>query len=289
MADDINQTIASFRENLVYKAADQDLIVAINKAIFESQELKEKIDRAGAENKLLWGKGTLEDMARWHPKRARIISNRIFTDVESSVPILTSENPDPAILGELDNNAKERMRKAMQIAYEVKYDMQSKIQRMVRHWFLFRVGVLKYRWVEGKGYSTENVIPRKIGMDKTATSLQDCEYIWEELSDTLENLQKKFPKKKTELEQFASGKNIKTKIRYLEFWGGGGEWVVWKIRDVILDKIKNPNFDYENKENNIFEQPKFPYLFLNVFNIGDQNGLYDDISIVEEASSLQAD
>ena len=53
MADDINQTIDSFRENLVYKAPDNELIQAINKAIFESQELKEKVDRVGAENKTL--------------------------------------------------------------------------------------------------------------------------------------------------------------------------------------------------------------------------------------------
>jgi len=59
------------------------------------------------------------------------------------------------------------------------------------------------------------------------------------------------------------------------------------MRDKILDKMKNPNFDYKNEDKNLFKIPQFPYLFLNVFNLGDETGLYDETSLVEESRELQ--
>jgi len=64
---------------------------------------------------------------------------------------------------------------------------------------------------------------RNIGFDGRATGIyRDCEYVWEQLEDTQENLIAKFPKKKKEIEQiFGQDKTPKSKIRYIEFWGGG--------------------------------------------------------------------
>lgn len=283
----IEEVVASVRDNLVYVAADEDLLAAINRAIEESKDLKDAVDRVGKLNKILWLKGTLKDLASLHPKKASITTNRIFTDVETMIPIMTSAMPEPTILGSLDNNSKEAIKKGLEIAYEVKYQMQQKLQRIIRHWLLFRVGVLKYRWDKDKGFITEPILAKKIGMDKRATNKANCEYIWEELEDTLENLQAKFPKAKETLKSRAGGDSPKTKLRYIEFWGGNGEWVAWKIGDKILHKSKNPNFKYGEGEENIFEIPEFPYLFLNVFNLGDETGLYDETTLVEECKELQ--
>jgi len=286
-SEEINKIVASVRENLVYNAKDEDLIRAIDKAITESKDLKDIVDVAGKSNKILWLKGTLKDLTRMHPKKASITSNRIFTDIETMIPIMTSVMPEPTILGVPDNDIKEKIKKGLEIAYEVKYQMQQKLQQIIRHWILFRVGILKYRWDKDKGFRTEPVLAKKIGMDKRATNKENCEYIWEEMEDTLENLQDRFPKAKESLKANAGGNDPKTKLKYIEFWGGNGEWVAWKMGDKILDKMKNPNFDYQNEDKNLFEIPQFPYLFLNVFNLGDETGLYDETTLVEESRELQ--
>lgn len=294
----VNEPI-SLRENLLFQAKDDDLIQAINKAILESSDLKTKIDQQGKINKTYWKLGTLKDMSRVHAKKSKVVVNRLFTDIETAIPILTAEPPEPTVIGATDNNIQDLLQKGLQMAYEVKYKMQQKLQCLLRHWFLFKVGVLKYRWDKDKGYITENVLPRKIGFDKRATSLENCEYFWEELEDKAEDIKLKFKGK--DIAKYIddiSQKNPKAKIKYIEFWGGNGEWVCWKLRDKILDKKKNPNFDYGEAEDlangipategqNIFERPQFPYLLMNVFAFGDETGMYDETSLIEEASSAQ--
>ena len=284
----LEDTVASYRENLQYKAKDEDLIRAIDAAIDDSKDLKEEIDKIGRKNKLFWELGTDENLATIHPAKSKVVSNRIFTDIETAIPILSANRPEPTILNVPDNGTKEIIKKALEIAYEVTYKMQQKLQTIIRHWSLFRIGILKYRWDTRNGYIVEPVLAKHLGMDKTATCINDSEFIFEYLKDTVEHLIQKFPDKKKEIEQLVGeGDNLRTKLTYTEFWGGNGEWVCWKINNIILGKSKNPNFDYKNTENNIFDSPKFPYIILNVFNLGDNTGLYDDTSLIEEATSLQ--
>lgn len=295
MADDIlkqqtevSDVIVSYRKNLEYNAKDEDLITAINTAITESRGLKDIIDRIGDNNRIYWEKGTNIDTTKYHKKKSRTIVNRIFTDIETAIPILSSNTPTPTIISEADNNIKNNIQRGLELAYEIKYKMQQKLQCICRHWFLFRIGVLKYRWDADNGFITENVIPKKIGIDKRATSIENCEYVWEELEDSVENLIEKFSSKKKEIEAlFGTEKTQKSKVKYIEFWGGNGEWVCWKMNEIILDKMKNPNWDYENKDNNIFKQQRFPYIFLNVLNLQDNTSLYDNTSLIEVAIPAQ--
>lgn len=285
----INDLITSYRQNLEFSKPDDELIAAINKAIAESRELKVKMEKVSERNKSYWKHGTDKDFSNYHPKKSRTVINRIFTDVETAIPILSANTPEPTIIGNVSNDVREKLQDGLEIAYEVKYKMQQKLQCLIRHWFLFRIGIWKYRWDEKVGFVTESVIPKKIGIDKRTTCKEDCEYIWEEMEDTSENLIKKFPKKESNIREIVGGDNPKTKIKYIEFWGGKGEWLAWVIptRSLILDKKKNPNWDYENEENNIFQIPQFPYLFLSVFNIKDETSLYDEISLIEECIPAQ--
>lgn len=284
-----NDVIQSYRQNLEFNKKDDELIQALNKAITESNELKQVIDKQGGMNKAYWKSGTSKDSTIYHPRKSKTVVNRIFTDVETAIPIISANTPEPTVIGEVNGDIREKIQKGLEIAYEVKYKMQLKLQTLARHWFLYRVGIWKYRWSEDKGFITENVLPKKVGIDKRATTKENCEYMWEELEDTAENLLDKFPKKSSEITSMVGKDNLKAKVKYFEFWGGGGEWVCWIIpaRNVILDKKKNPNFDYEDKSNNIFQNPQFPYIFLNVFNLGDETSLYDETSLVEECIPVQ--
>lgn len=295
MADEIKSSetsfsdvIQSYRQNLEFEKKDDELLIAINKAIQESQELKQMADKIGERNKSYWRRGSDKDFSTYHAKKSKTVINRIFTDVETAIPIISANTPEPTVIGDdATGSVREKIQEGLEIAYEVKYKMQLKLQCLARHWFLFTVGIWKYRWQEG--FITENVLPRKIGIDKWATTKENCEYIWEELEDTAENLIEKFPKKEKDILGLIGENNLKSKIKYCEFWGGNGKWVCWVIpmRNIILDKKKNPNYDYENEDNNIFQKPQFPFIFLNVFNIGDNTSLYDETSLIQESIPVQ--
>ena len=281
----MNEAILSERKSLEYKADDADLITAINSAVSEAKSLKSIVDKIGVKNELYWRKGTDLDLKDIHPKHSKTIDNRIFMSVETIIPMLTSRTPEPSIVGNIDNDTREKLVKVLTIAYEVKQKLQLKLQSIIRHWFIYRIGVWKYRWDEKGGFTTETVRPSKIGIDPRATEKGNCEFMYERMEDTLEKLIIKFPKKKKDILAQYGADRMKSKMGYLEFWGNSGEWVVWKIGTIILGKQKNPNFDYKNEENNLFKEPQFPYLLLNVFNLG--KNLYDDTSLIEQAIPLQ--
>lgn len=285
-----DEMVVSIREDLQLDADDDKLIIAINNAMGESVELKGTMDKVGRSNKSIWQYGTEIDFSKWHPKRSRVINNRIFVDIETAIPIITAEPPEPEIIAsfENDNNdTKNTLKKGLIIAYDIKYRMQGLIQKLVRSWYLNRIGVLKYKWDEKKGFKTFKVAPRRIGFDSNATSYDDLEYIWETVESTLEEMIKKFPKKKDEIIKQANVKNDRAKLSYTEFWGGNGEWYACRFKDIILEKKKNPNYDWEDEDNNIFDSPQFPYLLFNVFNLEEDNSVYDDTSLIEQAKPLQ--
>ena len=293
MADEQNfeQLVDSYRKNLDYDAKDDDLVSAIDTAMADSKVLKGKMDERGRTNKTYWKKGTMSDDTKYHPKKSRVICNRIFADIETMIPIITSETPEPTVVGPgMNNDVQFRVQKGLNIAYEVVYKMKQKTQQLIRHWFLNMIGIMKYRW-DTDGFTCELVLARKVGFDPKATSFDNCGYFWEEIEIELDALKAKFPKKEKEIEAVYPQGGKKSKVYYIEFWGGGGEWYVCKLKSKssILSKKKNPNFDYKNPENNIFKKPKFPYLIFNVMNLGDDASLYDDVGLIEVAASIQED
>lgn len=281
---ELEDVIVAERKSLEYEANENDLLSAIIQAVKEASPLKDLMDDIGDKNELYWRKGTdIEEEKKIHPKKSKIKDNRVFMSVETIIPIVTAKTPEPEIAGEINNTTREKLVKALTIAYEVKLKVKQKLQQVLRHWFIHRIGVWKYRWDEG--FVLETVKPKKIGVDPRATCLANCEFIYEQLEDTVGALTEKFPKKKKEILAKYGEDRLKTKVKYLEFWGGGGKWVAWKLGSILLDKQKNPNFDYKNETNNLFKTPQLPYLLLRVFDLGNQ--LYDDTSLVEQIVSLQ--
>jgi len=299
--NELEETVLTERRFLEYKAKDDDLINAINTAVKESISLKQLADKAGKRNEIYWEKGTDINPDDIHPKRSKTVDNRIFMSVETILPMITSRTPEPTIINAGNNDIREKLIKVLTCAYEVKQKFKLKLQAVIRHWFIYKIGVIKYRWDKEEGFVTEIVRPDKMGFDPTSPDRNSCEFMWEKMEDKMEDLIKKFPKKKKDLIAKYTKDRMKSKFSYLEFWGGGGKWVAWKIGSILLGKMKNPNFDYgseaEDKEgeegytpaiegiNNLFKKPEFPYLLLNVFNLG--KNVYDDTSLIEQAIPLQ--
>ncbi len=280
-----DQIILEQRNLLKISTKDDELVKGINKAISQSNVIKKENDKQSAVREEYWTQGTQAELSkRIHPNKAKTTTNRIWANILTILPYWINKTPEPTPLAEgLTNIQRENIIKACQTAWEVNDDMKWKTQQATLHWMINHIGIIKLRWnAEKQGIETINVLPKKIGFDPQATKMNNCDYIWEMLEDTADGLTKKFPKKKKQIKALVNGQ--KTKLRYIEFWGDGGKWVAWKLGNIILDKKKNPNFDYEGK-NNLFKEPQFPYIILNCFNLG--YNLYDDTGLIDQAMSLQ--
>lgn len=91
-----------------------------------------------------------------------------------------------------------------------------------------------------------------------------------------------------------------TEIQYQEWWTP--KYVFWTLKKNVLGKSKNPHWNYQGKPQTItdptgkqiriptepknhFKQPKMPYMFLSVFNIGKHP--HDDTTLITQNLSKQ--
>ena len=107
-------------------------------------------------------------------------------------------------------------------------------------------------------------------------------WIWEKKVDTAERLIELFSDKEAEIKEEVSGK-LGTEIIYTEFWTP--DFVFWRFKDVILRKVKNPNWNHKKDAKNFFLHPKMPYIVQNLFDLWET--ISGETSLVDQAKSLQ--
>jgi len=240
--------------------------------------------------------------------RSKVTDNRIFTNLETIVPIVTSSPAKPIVFipwaqGK-DKDSKNKVRdqaiqtqKLLLALYE-KLKLQRKFEKIVRQHNIYRIGIVKY-WIKDDEIFTEVILPSRILIDSEATTMEDSEFIGEKIVSTAKALIERFPDKESEISKEVQGK-LWTKITYMEWWSD--EIMVTSIDSkIILDKKKNPLFDYkwiieetfdkfwEVKEVttkfNVFNKPRKPYIRFTVYNIGEN--IIDDTTPLELSKSLQ--
>jgi len=241
--------------------------------------------------------------------KSKTTDNRIFTNIETIVPLVTSTPAKPVVFlpsaqGK-DKKKKEKIReqsiktqKILLATYEDQ-KLQQKYEKLIRQHQIYRIGMVKY-WISDDKIFTNIVLPPRLILDSEAVDMNDSEFIWEKIVDTAANLIKKYPDSESEIRNEVQGKTW-TKITYIEWWTD--EFVVVSINEkVILDKKKNPLFDYswtdkvtydefgkeikwEPTKNNFFVRPKKPFISFNVYNLGEN--IIDDTTPLELSKSLQ--
>lgn len=274
---------------------DTDLISEINRMIEDSESLFEKMKKIAEGNVNYW-KGEQIDIEKLRRGSVPVVDNRLFLSGETIIPIMTSRTPEPTI--RLKNpQLREKLKQILMNLWEVPTDddasvgMQANFEMISRHWMLYRVGVLKYFYdPEIDDVRTVTVRADKVKFDRLGTTVNDCRFVAEYCDDTLEMMVKKWPDKKNEL-LVAAGRDKpdNTKLTYVEYWTN--DYYVYKFQNVILEKKRNPNFDYGDMNEtgqpvfNIFKKSRKPYLTLSVFNLGKT--VYDDTSLFEQGKTLQ--
>lgn len=224
-------------------------------------------------------------------------TNLIFEAEETFIPQALSRNPDPVVWSD---DSKEGQEASNQIKTMLQYKahtlgLRGKLGVMVRHWSVYFIGVKKYGWsTEDNDIKDEIRKPKNFLLDPDAWIDEFGNYVNGMLGELIESTAKQlvelYPKHKTYITLKVDGK-MGTKVVRTEWWTD--EYCFVKYGEVILDKYKNPFFNYETKEKdmfgtetvtpakNHFNKPRMPYTFLSVFSL--QESPYDVTSLIEQS------
>lgn len=229
-----------------------------------------------------------------------IAANILFEAQETFLPAALAKNPEPVVWA--DNTAE-----GTEIAEQVKTMLQHhadtlvlrrKLMLMTRHWSIYFIGVLKHGWdpVVNDIY-LDNIDPQSLILDPNAGigpyGDYDGNYVGERKRCSAEHLIELFPDKKEYILLTVDGK-LGTEVTYTEWWSD--EYCFYTYKDIVLDKSKNPHFNYEEEtedtdedgqivkskitKRNHFAIPKKPYTFLSVFTLGQQP--HDITNLIEQ-------
>lgn len=243
-----------------------------------------------------------------------MVDNMIFESLETFLPQATRRNPEAVVKPEarLENDqgaidyAKKVQKDLSDLADRIK--LRLKVKRATRHWSIYLLGVGKPGWNITTNQPTLQIIrAKKIILDPKATIDEDGysgkrigEYRKMEAS-ILVQISEKHKDYITELVKGEMG----TEVQFIEWWTP--EYTCWTLKDKVLLKKRNLHWNYgteaSNKDTvdeygqpvqipidavdgvNHFEEPKVPYIFLSIFNLGTQP--IDDTSLISQNLSGQ--
>lgn len=238
------------------------------------------------------------------------VDNMIFESLETYLPQTTRRNPEPLIsihstskTDEPDTAHEKYIEKVKDrltdLADENK--LRLKLKKAARHWGIYHLGIGKFGWDLDKDIPIMRVVrAKRIILDPDANIDEDGytgdrigEYRKLKASTILaiigngEGSQEAISKI-NELITKEGSANTATEINFIEWWTP--EFMCWTLDKTVLLKKKNPHWNYdtsndetsvddfgnetsflkETKGLNHFAVPKMPYIFLTVFNLGDQ-------------------
>jgi hypothetical protein len=256
--------------------------------LYGGSTTKKKIHEEGDINQRYWIGKQFPDSEYENGKRP-LTDNIVFEAVETMIPQATQQNPEP-IVG-CDNTPEMKIvgdKIHMALEYLAQYNhLKTKLKKGVRHWSLRFLGC----WQIGyNGEENEIVLkainPKDLELDPNGY-IEDGEYVGEflnlKLYDNARNLITRFPQFEEKITKICEGK-LGSLLGYKQCWTD--EFVFYKLKDIILHKSKNPNFNYPKQQTTIdatgqpvtrmvpghnhFSRPKIPFTFLTVFDLGDE-------------------
>jgi len=287
---------------------DEDIIREIDNDIRNSKPLYDDVKAIQDENEAYY-LGEQLDRKRfdWELPTAE---NLLYMATETIMAIICSQRREPIVLPGTDKDESKELADKTQTWLSWKWsdeDMLIKFEEWVRSSMIAKIGVLKFRFDMFKDdFEIKVLKAQRVLIDKDATDEENAKFIVEFREDTLGDLIDMYPKAEAKLKtQF--GKELGTNIRYIEYWTN--EFVVLKVGSIVLDKKKNPNWNWdENREEslqklkkkwskkvkneklknillNYFDKPLKPYVILSLKSLG--NSIYADTTDFEQGKVIQ--
>ena len=230
-----------------------------------------------------------------------ISSNLIFEAEETFIPQALSKSPEPVVWSD---NTDEGKSAANDIKTMLQYHadvlrLRSKLGVMVRHWSIFFLGAIKHGYdIDINDITLDIRKPQNFVLDPDGYIDEygnyKGSYLGERIESTAKELIKLFPEAKGYVTLKVDGK-LGTNVVRTEWWTD--EYCFTTFQEMVLDKHKNPYFNYETTEaghdeygepsetstpgRNHFARPKMPYTFLSVFSLQEQP--HDITNLVEQS------
>lgn len=224
-----------------------------------------------------------------------LVDNLIFEAVETFIPIATRANPDPLVTadpGEMGQKVAHEIKESL-VHEADRIKLRKKLKGMLRHWIIYKIGVLKHSYnplldrIDTDVINPKRMIFDKDGYVDEAGNFQG-EYLGEKMQNTAEKLIELFPTAQTVIMDKCQGK-MGTKIEYISWWYKGRD-NFYTMDDTVLGKFINPHWNWDSEAGDIegknhFDEPMAPYTFLAIFSTGLQP--HDETSLISQNVGLQ--
>ncbi len=311
-------------DSLSLGLSDEEIARAIGNRVESSEAYWNKelnLDKVREQNEKFW-LGSYFDESKLYEFQVPYKDNRIFVSIESVIPLALARPPQPIVIEAYDTEASRELAGNIQKWLLGKYEdlyLKGKFQMVARHLLIgYRTAVMKYRWdnsigmlqSDGTRFGDIDVDvkrPQRVVVDAAAQDPDNIPLIGEYLTASVDELCYMYPNKKDEIYkrvgiQRGVGTQVNKRLGYVEVWfdyhdkqtGQMLSACAWKFQDLVLDSMKNPNWNYDEYKddgqggklpNNFVDRPKKPYVFFNFLNLGRY--VLDDTSLTEQAKELQ--
>lgn len=222
-----------------------------------SSEVWDTVERVYKNNTAIY-----ENKSNWlssipYRRQSSVVqANRVFVNMEAVINSLIANPPGINILPSRDGDvAQEFARKIESFLGKKFIDLNTKetMRKGLRNLYFGRLIVIKAFWNpllgDGGDFDFRAIDPRTVRFGKHSTKERDTEFAIEVIDDNLCSVIERFPKKKDELMKkfgIADDADLYIKnpdVKYKEAWIG--DYVVFKLEEIILDCIKNPYWDWD--------------------------------------------
>jgi len=237
----------------------QELNDTQKKALIEnrwksSDEVWETVDKVYTHNTAVYAnKASWVDNLPFVRKKWVVHANRIFVNMEAVINSLIANPPGINILPARDGEVAQEFARKLESFFRKKYqdlNLKETFRMAFRNLYFGRLFVIKAFWNPMiNDFDFRSVDPRNVRFGKYAKNEQSSEFVVELIEDNLFALTERFPKKKEELMKkygIKSDSDLYIKnpdVKYKEAWIG--DYVIFKLEDIILDCIKNPYWDWD--------------------------------------------
>lgn len=305
LTDTQNEGPGEIQDYYTIDKPDALLVQMINQCLRNASSPHETFKKEGKRNEAYYNIDHFKEISlRWH--HSRIIQNVVYTGVETMIPIITSQPAEPVIsIADEEEDSEETkdftdslQKVLLDKYYNIDYPQQELMEMLARHLLLYKIGIPKIIWDDTIGdFYIEYIHPHKIILSPDGHYSQDiwaAQYIEKPFRKWLEM----FPDKKNEIiANVFPGMDEETAMSYgntvvgaFEYQPEDGSYIIWKMRDVILQKKYNPYFVWTDDktfdpEKNHFDYPHKTIMFLNSQNLGRH--IWDDTTPVTQVLPIQ--
>lgn len=284
---------------LTLKLSDEELLALAKKYTTDYQLYEGKLTPRQEANKTYYL--GLQKEGTSAGANGPISANLLFEAEETFLPAALSKNPEPVVWAD---NTPEGSHLSDSVKTMLQYHadvlcLRRSLTLMTRHWSIYFIGIIKHGWDDTvKDIVSEVRKPQNFVFDPEGhvdVFGDFTSWLGERIEVTGEKLIDMFPKHSAYITEKVKGK-LGTKVTYTEWWSGNDEFCFYTFGDKVLDKSKNPYWNYEQepqidevtgeaiepevKLRNHFGKPKKPYTFLTVFSLGEQP--HDITGLIEQ-------